>query len=121
MPKSMAVIDAGEWGEMSRADGDYTDLVSLLKNDLERRDAEVAVATSVDEAQSWLNSRGGGTIIFTTRGMIGEARQLAVADGSRIRVVVLTGLLPRWIPDDGVIWVDKGAPLDVMYKAILGE
>ena len=120
MSNSIAIIDAGKWGEMFRERGDYDGHASTLKASLEERDVEVQVATSTDEAQSWLASRGGGTALFTSRGMVREARQLISTD-PKIRVVLFTGLVPVPVPDDGIVWVGKAWPLDEIWEAILGK
>ena len=103
MTKRVAIVDEGEWGDVRRARGDYADLNKRLKMALEAAEtsslsghkekaAEVKIVQSVKEAGEWL--QGYGAIIFTTRGMLGEAKKFA-EQFSKIRVILLTGLIPE--------------------------
>ncbi len=109
-PTKVAIIDAGEWGSLRHANGDYSDFVKHLERAAggARRwegsttspAADVKVVASVDEARSWLG--GDGVAIFISRGMVRAAKALASAY-PRMHVILFTGL----VPEGEVVFIDK--------------
>ena len=70
----------------------------------------VQVVATAKEASELVRANAVDVVVFISRSMISEARELKKAR-SRLKVVVLTGL----IPDDEIILVDK------MWIGLLGE
>ena len=95
----VAIVKAGQWGNLLQASGDYDDRVERLEQWLkEARStddqpvAEVLVVKTTDEALAWMGG-GSGAIIYVSRGMTEEAKKVA-AEHHRIRVTLFTGRVP---------------------------
>ena len=87
----VAIIDKGEWGWVSRRAGEYKLWEEAITALLEDNGHEVKVFPEISLAQEWLG--GTGSMVFTTRGMLDTADELAQQQPS-IRYVVLSALPP---------------------------
>ena len=107
-PTKVAIVKAGEWGDLRQGKGDYDSVIERLEVALREAKraidsqpaAAVQVVQSTQEALSWV--MGSGTIVYISRGMIREAEKVA-AEHLSVRVVLLTGLLP----EGRVVFVNK--------------
>lgn len=110
--QTVAIVNAGGWGDLSAEKGSYDEFAGLVQGILERAErrgfdgavykaAEPHVVRNIQEALVKLG--GHGVLVFLTRGMLGEARRIK-QQYTEIRVIVFTGLIPA----DDVIVVSKG-------------
>ena len=96
--KRVWIVNVGEFGVLKRADGDYADLDALLVGELrkgfpeEEREVAVRVVESVEVAlqQIGAGADDDAVIVFTTAGMIHEAKEIKEAHPN-LRVALLTG------------------------------
>ena len=100
----VAIVNAGEWGDMKQSRGDYDLLVEELEGILKEAKpaAQVSVVPSTQDALYWVGTDI-GCIVYITRGMTREAKKVT-AEHPDIRVVLFTGLLP----EGEVVFVKKG-------------
>lgn len=99
--KRVVIVNAGGRLALSAERGDYDNLVESLQrliNGFESCQGEVV--NSVEAARGLLDRTD--VVIFVTAGLLGEARRIKQSH-SRIRVIVLTGL----VPGDEVIILSK--------------
>jgi len=112
--KRVLFVNEGSWGSVKKEE--YDILIGSLKRLLERatkkdyrsdeekkRAKSVAVAASTEEAMEEVKKNHVDVLIFNSRSMIPEAREIK-RQHRRLKVIVLTGL----IPDDEVVLMDKG-------------
>ena len=103
MPK-VIIVNEGEWGMLSSKRGDYNSWVKIIQRRVSES-AEVVTVGSLDDAIPIIEEIEVAGIIFISRSMIEEARQIKRSNPT-IRVILLTGLLD-WNEDSGVIVIDK--------------
>jgi len=110
----VVIVNEGAWGEVTKES--YDSFVRFIKREIERamrrypssgeekkRAESVIVVESTDEAIKRLDMNDVDILIFNSRGMIPEAREIK-RKYRRLKVILLTGL----IPDDEIILMDKG-------------
>jgi hypothetical protein len=122
--KRVVIVKQGHWGDMQ--EGEYEALISLLERVVENKGVEVKLAPTFADAQDLLKKEEVSSLVFISRGMLPEARQIKDSY-PKLRVVVFTGLVPA--PGeypfslDGLVLVDKGKTWGgpAIREAILGK
>ena len=107
--KKVVIVNEGGWGMVTKKD--YDGIVKAIKWMLERATREISgkeekraeFVRVVDTTEKALEVNDVDVLIFNSRSMIPEAREIK-KKYQRIKVIVLTAL----IPDDEIILVDKG-------------
>ena len=123
MEKKVIIVKQGYWGDMR--EGEYEAMISLLERRSVDEGVEVKLAPTFADAQDLLKQEEASSLVFISRGMLHEARQIK-DNYPKLRVVVFTGLLPE--PEEypfsleGLVLVDKGKMLGraAVREAILG-
>ena len=121
-PKRVAIVKAGEWGDMKQDEGHYDRTVELLEDFLRKEmwasenqpKFAVAVVPNTSDAFSWLGGSA-GAIVYISRGMLDEAHKIA-SEHPRVRVVLYTGA----IPEGEVVILSKISGAEAASCAILG-
>ena len=120
--KRVVIVSEGEWGKVTPLE--YEEQVQQFARTFERATGytfssssrtellaeSVQVVATAKEASELVRANTVDVVVFISRSMISEARELKKAR-PRLKVVVLTGL----IPDDEIIFVDK------TWIGLLGE
>jgi hypothetical protein len=114
----VALIDQGQWGYARRDAGDYEIWNELLKEHLGGAGHTVSVFPDTEEARGWLENKG--AMVFTTRGMIGHAVELA-ARHPAIRITVLVGSFPGFnVPIEVVDKSELALKPEEVLRTIVG-
>ncbi|MFH1694720.1 MAG: hypothetical protein ABH880_03130 [Patescibacteria group bacterium] len=99
IPKRVLIVNVGEWGIVKRES--YDSQAEMFERRLTRAGATVNVVTSMEDARKRFPMSD--VAVFLTRGMTETAKEIA-GEFRSLRVVVLTGLIPR----DEVVFISKG-------------
>ena len=120
--KRVVIVSEGEWGKVTPLEYEeqaqqfartfecVTGCTFSSSSRTELLAEFVQVVATAKEASELVRANAVDVVVFISRSMISEARELKKAR-SRLKVVVLTGL----IPDDEIIFVDK------TWIGLLGE
>ncbi len=122
--RKVVIINAGERMSLSAEKGSYDSMVGSLKNIIDRikqtsdEKIEVEVLDSIDSGELGHTELDTDVLIliFVTAGMLRKAREIK-ARFPRIRVIVLTGL----IPDDEVTLISKRCISSDLVKSLIFE
>lgn len=113
MTKKVIIVNEGGFGDLSAEKGDYNKMIELITAALEEeqkslsgagkeKPVEVTVVKTSNEAEEKMAGNDVDIVVFVTRGMLAKARGIK-ATYPRVKVVVLTGLLP----EDEVVLINK--------------